>query len=40
MIVGEDRGGITEACRTGTEKLFLGWIDSMVASDSEIAGVV
>jgi hypothetical protein len=34
------RGGITEARRTGTEKLFLGWIDSTVASDSDIASVV
>lgn len=34
------RGGITEARRTGTEQLFLGWVDSPLASDSEIAGVV
>ena len=34
------RGGIAEARRTGTEQLFLGWVDSAVASDSEIAGVL
>lgn len=34
------RGRFAEARRTGTERLFLGWVDSAVASDAEIASVV
>lgn len=34
------RGLLVEACRTGDERLFLGWVDSKVASDNEIASVV
>ncbi len=34
------RGGVAEARRTGTERLFLGWVDCATASDSEIASVV
>jgi hypothetical protein len=34
------RGGLVEARRKGAEHLFLGWVDSNPASDSEIASVV
>jgi hypothetical protein len=34
------RGGLAEARRTGTERLFLGWVDSTVASDAQMASVV
>lgn len=34
------RGGFTEARHTGTERLFLGWVDSSVATDSLIASIV
>jgi hypothetical protein len=35
-----DRGEIMEARRNGSPRLFLGWVDSQVASDAKIAGVV
>ena len=34
------RGSLIEAHRSGPTKLFLGWVDSGLASDKEIAGVV
>ncbi len=34
------RGEIAEARRTGNQRLFLGWVDSPLASDAEIARVV
>ena len=34
------RGGVAEARRTGTERLFLGWVDSTAASDAQMASVV
>lgn len=34
------RGELVQARRTGPEKLFLGWVDSKVASDHQIAAVV
>ena len=34
------RGEISEAHRSGPQRLFLGWVDSPLASDKEIARVV
>lgn len=34
------RGGLAEARRSDTERLFLGWVDCPVATDGEIASVV
>ena len=34
------RGSLVEACRKGSERLFLGWVVSKVATDSEFAKVV
>ena len=34
------RGGLVEASRNGDLKLFLGWVDSKVASDAALASVV
>ena len=34
------RGSLVEVRRTGDERLFLGWVDSKVAADNEIAAVV
>jgi hypothetical protein len=34
------RGSLVEARRTGPQRLFLGWVDSKVATDNEIAAVV
>jgi hypothetical protein len=38
--VSAKRGEIHEARRSGPQRLFLGWVDSPVASDTEIARVV
>jgi hypothetical protein len=34
------RGAVAKAKRSGTERLFLGWVDCGLASDSEIASAV